>query len=181
VNGAKRKEERWDEKDSETIKLKDEEEAKKLAEDPFYRLEHQTEDVRKAKESAPSLIRLQEIQEPIRDDYALNQALRGTFRKRKKELAEEKKEREEKGLSIPLLPPTEEDRLMAQSAFSPDKVVKRRRTTIAPIFPVRPSPDEAKKQRLRALAGSLGSLKRPAPTTATALPTKLVPIGKSKS
>lgn len=160
VSGAKRKEETWDEKDSETMKLKDEEEAKKLAEDPFYRLEHQTEDVRKAKESAPSLLRLQEIKDDVQDDYALNSALRGSFRKRKKELAEEKKEREAKNLSITLLPTTETDRLMAQSAFSPDRVVKRRRTTITPIFATatanKATSAEAKKnEQLRALASSL--------------------------
>ncbi len=82
MSGAKRKEETWDEKDNETMKLQDEEETKKLAEDPFYRLEHQTEDVRKAKESAPSLLRLQEIKDDVQDDYALNSALRGSFRVR---------------------------------------------------------------------------------------------------
>lgn len=82
VSGAKRKEERWDEKDSETLTLKDEEEAKRLAEDPFYRLEHQTEDARKAKESAPSLQRLHELKESTRDDYSLNQAIRSSFRVR---------------------------------------------------------------------------------------------------
>ncbi len=80
MSGAKRKEERWEEESSETIKLKDEEEAKKLAEDPFYKLEHASEDIRKAKESAPALMLLQELKEERKDDYGLNQALRSTFR-----------------------------------------------------------------------------------------------------
>jgi hypothetical protein len=82
------------------------------------------------------------------------------LQKRKKELAEEKKEREAKNLSITLLPTTETDRLMAQSAFSPDRVVKRRRTTITPIFATatanKATSAEAKKnEQLRALASSL--------------------------
>ena len=80
------------------------------------------------------------------------------FQKRKKELAEEKKEREAKNLSITLLPTTETDRLMAQSAFSPDRVIKRRRTTITPIFATAnkaTSAEAKKKEQLRALASSL--------------------------
>jgi coiled-coil domain-containing protein 130 len=201
VSGAKRKEETWDEQDSETMKLKDEDEAKKLAEDPFYRLEHQTEDVRKAKESAPSLLKLQEIKDDALDDYALNSALRLSFRvsvhaatvavraastqyfslslslqKRKKELAEEKKEREAKNLSITLLPSTETDRLMAQSAFAPDRTIKRRRTAIAPVFAGAKSKTTAKEDRLRALASNIfpkGKLP-PATSPRTALGVSIV-------
>ncbi len=58
------------------------------------------------------------------------------------------------------MPTTETDRLMAQSAFSPDRVIKRRRTTITPIFATATankatSVEAKKKEQLRALASSL--------------------------
>lgn len=60
--------------------FKDEEEAKKLEEDPFYRLEHKNEDIRKAKEAAPALVRLQDMRQDWEDDFGFNQTLRRQFR-----------------------------------------------------------------------------------------------------
>lgn len=52
----------------------------KLA-DPFYRLEHQEEDLQKKKEAEPVLVRLQRISDERNlDDYALNKALRAKLR-----------------------------------------------------------------------------------------------------
>lgn len=49
--------------------------------DPFYRLEHQEEDLRKKKEAEPLLVRLQKVSDARHsDDYALNKALRGKLR-----------------------------------------------------------------------------------------------------
>jgi len=60
--------------------LRDDEEAKKLAEDPFYKLEHGNEDKRKAKEAAPIIQDLQVLKEEQADDFACNQVLRHIFR-----------------------------------------------------------------------------------------------------
>lgn len=52
----------------------------KLA-DPFYRLEHQEEDLHKKKEAEPLLVRLQRVSDSRHaDDYALNKALRAQLR-----------------------------------------------------------------------------------------------------
>lgn len=49
--------------------------------DPFYRLEHQEEDLQKKKEAEPVLVRLQRIADDRHsDDYALNKALRAKLR-----------------------------------------------------------------------------------------------------
>lgn len=58
----------------------------KLA-DPFYRLEHQEEDLKKKKEAEPVLVRLQRMSDTRHsDDYALNKALRAQLRVRFLEL-----------------------------------------------------------------------------------------------
>lgn len=52
----------------------------KLA-DPFYRLEHQEEDLQKKKEAEPVLVRLQRVSDARHsDDYAINKALRAQLR-----------------------------------------------------------------------------------------------------
>jgi len=52
----------------------------KLA-DPFYRLEHQEEDLKKKKQAEPVLVRLQRMSDARHsDDYALNKSLRSKLR-----------------------------------------------------------------------------------------------------
>lgn len=49
--------------------------------DPFYRLEHQEEDLKKKKEADPVLVRLQRASDARHaDDYAINKALRARLR-----------------------------------------------------------------------------------------------------
>ncbi|KAG9287448.1 hypothetical protein G9A89_023820 [Geosiphon pyriformis] len=59
VGGARQKVETWDPEDTETIKLKDDDEQRKLAEDSLYKLEHTVKDEKKATENATVLTRLQ--------------------------------------------------------------------------------------------------------------------------
>lgn len=82
---------------------------KKLAEDPFYKLEHAGEDKRKAEEAAPRLYELQKLRNEREDTYSLNSLLRTSFRTKKKELEELKKESEGRGLGITLLAKSEAD------------------------------------------------------------------------
>lgn len=52
----------------------------KLA-DPFYRLEHQEEDLQKKKEAEPVIVRLQRVSDARHaEDYSLNKALRARLR-----------------------------------------------------------------------------------------------------
>jgi coiled-coil domain-containing protein 130 len=116
VSGGRRKIETFEPTDEDqVIQLKDKEEAKKLEEDPFYKLEHATEDKRKATETVPVIERLQKIMEPMYDDYGLSQKLRKKFREEKHEIEKQKKEAEAKGLTLGmrLLPATEDDKKQA--------------------------------------------------------------------
>jgi coiled-coil domain-containing protein 130 len=113
VGGGRRKVETWEgTPEDHAIELKSKEEAQKLAEDPFYKLEHATEDKKKATESAPVIDRLQKMMEPMYDDYALSQKLRKRFREEKKEIEKAIQEGKAKGLAanMPLLPLTDEDK-----------------------------------------------------------------------
>lgn len=106
ISGAQRKTEEFDIEDAETFALPADEgtwiiqyreslkfvksvyliievyvaERGKLS-DPFYRLEHQEEDLRKKKEAEPLLVRLQKVTDSRHsDDYNLNRALRARLR-----------------------------------------------------------------------------------------------------
>ncbi|RZS29109.1 hypothetical protein BHM03_00062796, partial [Ensete ventricosum] len=92
ISGAQRKTEDYDIEDAETFALPADEvifcislngyvaERGKLA-DPFYRLEHQEEDLRKKKEVEPLMVRLQRVSNSRHaDDYSLNRALRARVR-----------------------------------------------------------------------------------------------------
>jgi len=115
-NGASRKNENWEPEDSETIRLKSEEEAEKL-ENPFYKLEHVKEDEKKSQESLPSLSHLVHLRDTRRDDFSLSQTLRRGFHKKRKELIQEKAENLKRGIFIPLLPENQHDKELAELAF----------------------------------------------------------------
>lgn len=124
ISGVKRKEETWKADESiGVIKLIDEDEAEKLATDPFYKLEHAHEDKRKAKDNIPSLRKLSDLQdEQWNDDYKANYLLRKTFRTKKKEQDKEKRKNEKRGIHIPLVPEDTRDiELAAQVCFDQQK------------------------------------------------------------
>lgn len=58
MSGASRKNERWEEKEGETVSVEGHSEAQKLASDPMYRLEHGVQDKTKADEAAPRIARI---------------------------------------------------------------------------------------------------------------------------
>ena len=58
VSGASRKNERWQEKEGETVSVEGHSEAQKLASDAMYRLEHGVQDKTKADEAAPRIARI---------------------------------------------------------------------------------------------------------------------------
>jgi len=84
ASGGTRKTETWEAEDSGVVRLPDEEEAQKLAEDPFFKLEHANQDQKKLFEGAPRIVQLQQLLEPRKDDFSLSQAMRKTFREKKK-------------------------------------------------------------------------------------------------
>ncbi|XP_050132502.1 uncharacterized protein LOC126608594 [Malus sylvestris] len=140
ISGATQKNEEFDIEDAETFELPADEERGKLA-DPFYRLEHQEEDLQKKKEAEPVLVRLQRISDDRHlDDYSLNKALRAKLRSQKKRVAEEEATSRKMGLGIRLLPVAEEDAAAASlvkfvSKFEKNRKNKQALINAASIFP----------------------------------------------
>ncbi|KAJ6350876.1 hypothetical protein OIU78_006908 [Salix suchowensis] len=153
ISGAQRKNEEFDTEDAETFALPADEERGKLA-DPFYRLEHQEEDLQKKKEAEPVLVRLQRVSDARHlDDYALNKALRARMRSHKKRVVEEESTSRKMGLGIRLLPATEEDAVSAahvkfSSKFDKNRKDKRALISAASIFPGSSGSSMSNKKRL---------------------------------
>lgn len=139
ISGAQQKIEEYDNEDAETLALPVEEEKGKLA-DPFYRLEHQENDIKKKKEAEPVLVRLQRVSDARHaDDYALNKVLRSKLRNQKKRVAEEEATSRKMGIGIRLLPPSEEDtaaasRIKFTSKFHKNQKEKRALIKSSSIF-----------------------------------------------
>ncbi|KAK4785398.1 hypothetical protein SAY86_002087 [Trapa natans] len=126
VSGAQRKTEDFDIEDAETFALPADEERGKLS-DPFYRLEHQEEDLQKKKKDEPVLVRLQRLSDTRHaDDYSLNRALRAQLRSQKKRVSEEEAVSRKMGLGVRLLPVSEEETAAAARVKFPPKFNRNR-------------------------------------------------------
>nr|XP_043606408.1 coiled-coil domain-containing protein 130-like [Erigeron canadensis] len=126
MSGAQKKVEEFDTEDAETMVLAVDEEKSKLA-DPFYRLEHQEEDLKKKKEAEPLLVRLQRVSDARHlDEYSLNRSLRAKLRGQKRRVAEEEVTARKMGLGIRLLPASEEDMMAAKRVKFSSKFTKNR-------------------------------------------------------
>ncbi|XP_021723890.1 coiled-coil domain-containing protein 130-like [Chenopodium quinoa] len=139
VKGARRKIEEYDAEDAEILELPTEEERGKLV-DPFYRLEHQEEDLKKKKEEEPVLVRLQRASDARHfNDYSINKALRARLRSQKKRVAEEEVASRKRGLGIRLLPGSSEDaatasRVKFSTKFDENRKLKRALISTSSIF-----------------------------------------------
>ncbi|XP_061180506.1 coiled-coil domain-containing protein 130 homolog [Saccostrea echinata] len=113
VSGARRKEQRWDPKDNEQIATEDKAIIKKMANDPMFKLEHTSDDVKKAANVQMTVGQLEDRRSEYRDDYILNKMARSQFREEKKALKktamEDKDLLERSSLDITLLPESKED------------------------------------------------------------------------
>lgn len=165
IKGARRKIEEFDSEDAETLALPADEERGKLV-DPFYRLEHQEEDLKKKKEAEPVLLRLQRVSDARHaDDYAINKALRARLRSQKKRVAEEESVARKRGLAIRLLPASEEDnatvsRVKFSTKFEENRKMKRALISTSSIFSSSSTSDkrradlESKRRKIKATAAS---------------------------
>ncbi|KAI4313977.1 hypothetical protein L6164_026920 [Bauhinia variegata] len=165
ISGARKKTEDFDVEDAETFELPADEERGKLA-DPFYRLEHQEQDLKKKKEAEPVLVRLQRMSDARHsDDYAINKSLRAQLRAQKKRVAEEETASRKNGLGIRLLPATEQDTAIAakvkfSSKFEKNRNDKRALIHAESIFPGLSGSDnrrlelESKRRKICASAAS---------------------------
>ncbi|KAG9449552.1 hypothetical protein H6P81_009517 [Aristolochia fimbriata] len=178
ISGAQRKTEEFDVEDAETFELPADEERGKLS-DPFYRLEHQGEDLQKKKEAEPVLVRLQRVADSRHaDDYALNKALRARLRGQKKRVIEEETAARKKGLDFRLLPASEEDSAVATrvkfaTRFEKNKRDKRAAIHAASIFSEAPASSggnkrlelESKRRKIQAAAASTMLMGRMKPSS----------------
>ncbi|XP_050225680.1 uncharacterized protein LOC126675130 [Mercurialis annua] len=153
ISGAQKKTEDYDVEDAETFALPADEERGKLS-DPFYRLEHQEEDLQKKKEAEPVIVRLQRVSDARHsDDYVLNKALRARLRSQKKRVSEEEATSRKMGINIRLLPSTKEDAASAahvkfSSKFERNRKDKRALIHAASIFPEAPGSSLSNKKLL---------------------------------
>ncbi|CAI8019710.1 Coiled-coil domain-containing protein 130 [Geodia barretti] len=119
VSGASRKNERWEEKEGETVSVEGHSEAQKLASDAMYRLEHGVEDKTKADEAAPRIARIMAMNDEKLEDFGLNQLIRKKFRGEKKALKAKADADEEiqkrASISIPLVEEKKEDIVRARA------------------------------------------------------------------
>lgn len=145
VSGAARKEERWNMAENEQILTTERTEKEKLETDAMYKLDHGGKDKEKLRAAVPSLSELQQHQARWKDDFELNCDLRKNFRTEKKARREQEEKdnafRKKLGLSIPLLPESNEDRKLAEllTLQAPDscedrKHAKRQQIYSRPLF-----------------------------------------------
>nr|CAG4652164.1 EOG090X0DK6 [Triops cancriformis] len=139
ISGARRQENRWDPTQNGQVVPDDKAVIRKMGTDAMFKLEHGEKDAAKQKDAAPGLGKLQKLQGRFKDDYEANQALRGLFRKSKKELKiqaiADAALLAKSSLAIPLLPESEEDDRMASllrlnPAETPEERQKMRRSAI---------------------------------------------------
>lgn len=97
-----------------------EEESEKLESNPFFRLEHEARDMRRAQEQLPRLQSIQKAKDSVyKDDWTASKHVRKVFREQKQKEAEEIKAEEafkkrSGGLEIKLLPEHPDDQLKAE-------------------------------------------------------------------
>lgn len=99
-----------------TERLNDPQVGAMLQADPFFRLEHESEDKRVASQRARGLEALLELKDAHdKDNYGSNAGLRAAFRSQKKQIKRREDEGEKRGLSIPLLDVHEDDVVAAKA------------------------------------------------------------------
>ncbi|KAK3879359.1 hypothetical protein Pcinc_016063 [Petrolisthes cinctipes] len=136
VSGARRQEKRWDPTDNEQVVPEDKDVSRKMASDAMYKLEHGVDDKVKSKELDPIIQQLEEFQSSRwHDDYASNQALRGSMRVKRTEAKVQAAKDASYNFSLPLLPSNHDDEKLARllqftQAKSSEKLLVEKRALI---------------------------------------------------
>ncbi len=159
ASGGRRKVETYDEAAAGVEHLSTDSERARLAEDPFYRLEHAGRDTAVMNEAKPRLTQLIELRDQQRaDDYSTSQLLRKRHRSRKKqEQAAAAAQASSATPLIPLLPETGEDSRRAAlvkfkrklpNNFEKSRIKKRVALKAGSIFGVRSAAEQKKLDAL---------------------------------
>lgn len=145
LEGARRKEQRWDPRANEQIVPEDKATQKKLATDPMYKLEHGSDDKQRGKVTLMSVAQIEGMRDSWNDDYTLNKLARDKFRGEKKQIASAKAADQalldKSSLDIQLVPEAEEDHKMAgllkysvTKSYDEKQQEKRRAIGNRPLF-----------------------------------------------
>lgn len=159
VAGARRKEETWSTKSSETMALMDPEDKKRLELDPMYRLEHVEGDKQRAQSKKANLTQLLDLKSG--SDYDLNSRLRANFRVKRKQLKKQGKADGDlmvraslEHSAVSLLPESADDRAYAGRVRFGDRVAaadplarRKRELNRSSIFSTASSRAAAAKKR----------------------------------
>ncbi|KAK7502288.1 hypothetical protein BaRGS_00006652 [Batillaria attramentaria] len=154
LEGARRKEQRWDPRENEQIVPEDKATQKKLATDPMYKLEHGSDDQQRGKSAVMSLSQIAGMRDSWQDDYILNKMARNKFRNEKKQIAltkaADKALLDKSSLDIELVPETEDDKKLAglikysvTKSFDEKQMEKRKAIENRPFFPQQSSTSSA--------------------------------------
>ncbi|RLN55034.1 hypothetical protein BBJ28_00009034 [Nothophytophthora sp. Chile5] len=128
VSGVRKKAEEFDAEQAETERVNNPEVAVRLHADPFYRLEHESEDKRAAGKRGKGLEELVELQDAqFKDDYASNSSLRAQLRGEKRQRLLREQEASRLGLTIPLLNVHPDDVLASKAVVFKNIPGKQRR------------------------------------------------------
>ncbi|TYZ61023.1 hypothetical protein PybrP1_009603, partial [[Pythium] brassicae (nom. inval.)] len=111
-----------------TERLNDPQVAQQLRADPFFRLEHEQDDRRVARQRADGIEALRQLRDARdSDSYASNAGLRAHFRSEKKQRERREAAGAKLGLSVPLLDACEEDAVAARAVVYSNIPGKKRR------------------------------------------------------
>ncbi|XP_076440746.1 coiled-coil domain-containing protein 130 homolog [Babylonia areolata] len=145
LQGARRKEQRWDPRENEQIVPEDKATQKKLATDPMYKLEHGSDDKQRGQTTQMSVAQIENSREVWLDDYMLNKIARNKFREEKKQIAvaiaADKALLDKSSLDIELVPENESDRKLASlmkysvtTSFDENQQKRRKAIENKPLF-----------------------------------------------
>ncbi|XP_052776847.1 coiled-coil domain-containing protein 130 homolog [Mya arenaria] len=145
LEGARRKEQRWDPKENGQIETEDKAVIKKMATDAMFKLEHGSDDVKKGKQAITCLSSLESRRDEWKDDYMLNKIARQKFREEKR-VQKEKADSDadllaRSSLNIPLQKERDEDvklasliKYRALDTYDEKQAKKRKEIEKRPIF-----------------------------------------------
>lgn len=147
LEGARRKEQRWDPHENEQIVPEDKTTQKKLATDPMYKLEHGSDDKQRGQVTQMSVAQIEDKREVWVDDYMLNKMARNKFREEKKQIAAtkaaDKALLDKSSLDIELVPEHENDQKLAglmkfavTASFDENQQKKRKAIENRPLFSI---------------------------------------------
>ncbi|XP_045159726.2 coiled-coil domain-containing protein 130 homolog [Mercenaria mercenaria] len=145
LEGARRKEQRWDPKENEQIVTEDKAVQKKMVTDAMFKLEHGSDDIQKGKKAISNLGSLEVRRDEWKDDYMLNKLARQKFRDEKKAIKAEAESDSallvKSSLDIPLQKETEEDvklagliKYRALESYDEKQSQKRKEIESRPLF-----------------------------------------------